>query len=95
MAHASRISVEEPLPFNRLPSTSIDTKTSPSACFPGVTAVTLNSFRTAFIPTAFSIALKIASTGPSPVAASSATSSSLSILTVAVGTEVFPDITLK
>ncbi len=67
-------------------STSSSRVTSPWASFPWVTPRTANSRRLAWTPVTRSNALKIASTGPSPIAASWTTSpSGLRTRTVAVG----------
>ena len=67
-------------------STSSSSVTSPCASLPWVTLRTTNSWRLAWTPVTRSTALKMASTGPSPIAASWTISpSGRRIATVAVG----------
>src|SRR6056297_102081 len=63
---ASTMSVESPLPLYLFPPASTTISARPWASLPSVTAVTLKLLRLALMPVIRSIALKAASTGPSP-----------------------------
>ena len=77
-------------------STSSSSETSPWASLPAVTPRTENSLRLAAIPVTRSTALKIASTGPSPMAASwTIWPSGRRMQTVAVGRTPVPAVVCR